>query len=88
MLCDSVYFLVYPYKKINVWAFWVFFVDFYNYAIFPIIFLNCATLSFVLVVWRKKQTLCLKGKYDQPVGWFETIKSVLLLPRVAFHTRN
>jgi len=56
MLCDSVYFLVYPYKKINVWAFWVFFVDFYNYAIFPIIFSNCFLLcdeKNKLCVWRE-----------------------------------
>ena len=37
MLCDSVYLLLYPYKTIRVWAFCVFLVDFYNYAIFPII---------------------------------------------------
>jgi hypothetical protein len=36
----------------------------------------------------KKKTLCLKGKHDQPASWFETIKSVMLLPQVAFHTRN
>jgi hypothetical protein len=88
MLCDSVYLLLYPYKKIRVWAFCVFLVDFYNYVIFPIIFSNCATLSFFLAMWQKKNTIGLKGKHDQPAGWFETIKSVLLLPQVAFYTRT
>ena len=37
---------------------------------------------------EKKKTLSLKGKHDQPAGWFETIKFVLLLPQVAFLDAN
>ena len=84
MLCDSVYLLLYPYKKIRVWAFCVFLVDFYT-MLFFLLFFQIVLLCHCFLLCDEKNTLGLKRKHDQPAGWFETIKYVLLLPQVAFY---
>jgi len=64
--------------------FWLIFIlCYFSYYFFKL----CYLVIFSCCV-MEKNTLGLKRKHDQPVGWFETIKSVLLLPQVAFYTRT
>jgi len=84
ILCICCYILTKKLEFEHSVYFWLIFIlCYFSYYFFKL----CYLVIFSCCV-TKKNTLGLKGKHDQPAGWFETIKSVLLIPQVAFNTRT